>query len=134
MVPKSGKWVSKCDEQTGKWVVPPTHCDATSWTPQCNQMTVNGGYITCGHAANNYGQYKTECHLRCQSGFTPRDPNRTKYTCNTQSGAFSPQPIGCRPESLPTYPSKKLFFYSFSGFFYTDTWVHKTTCFPQRSF
>ena len=103
MTPLGGSWVAKCDEKDGSWVVPPTHCDNTNWTPKCNQKQVNGGYITCGHQ-NSGHQYSTSCHLHCHPGFSPRDPHRTSYTCNFGSGAFSPQPIGCRPDHLPEHP------------------------------
>lgn len=104
MVPSSGNWVAKCDDSSGKWIVPPTHCDATTWTPKCNQKTVNGGYITCGHQQSGK-HYSTHCHLHCYDGFVPRDPHRTKYTCNFGSGAYSPQPLGCRPVNLPQHPN-----------------------------
>ena len=108
MVPKSGHWVAKCDESNGNWAIPPTHCDNKAWTPKCNMKQVNGGYITCGHQQHTHGlhgaTWSTKCHLHCHPGFSPRDPARTQYTCNFASGAFSPQPIGCKPNHLPEHP------------------------------
>jgi len=101
--PQNGRWVAKCDEQSGTWLAPPTHCSKSHYNPQCNQKYVNGGYLSCGYKKSGT-QYTTSCQLHCFDGFVPRDPYRTTYQCNYASGAFTPQPIGCKVKTLPSYP------------------------------
>ena len=103
MVPENGKYVAKCDQTSGKWIAPPTNCIETNYTPKCLQKLVNGGVINC--EARERGKTRYDCDLNCYNGFEPIDPNRVSYTCNDKSGAYVPQPLGCKTKVIPPAPT-----------------------------
>jgi len=103
MVPENGKYVAKCDQTSGNWIAPPTNCIETNYTPKCLQKLVNGGVINC--EARERGKTRYDCDLNCYNGFEPIDPNRVSYTCNDKSGAYVPQPLGCKTKTIPPAPA-----------------------------
>ena len=100
--PQNGKYVAKCDQSNGKWIVPPTQCIPSNYTPHCQQKIVNGGVINC--EAKERGKIRYDCKLTCFDGFQPIDPNKVNYTCTSKHNTFSPRPTGCKAKTIPSPP------------------------------